>query len=153
MFPAKNLSLKRFSGVHGHNRTTTGQHMHQLAIVTELRVDTDPFMLHNYAALAEKDLGADLLAHAGGGRSGQGGRRAAWRHQSAVPSQPGRATNALGANLSIETSSSIAKGTIQCLQFEILVMKDLLRSWPPARALMRPTSWLGIEQTAVMLLG
>ena len=30
--------------------------------------------------------------------------------------------------LSMETSSSIAKGTTQCLHFEILVMKDLLGS-------------------------
>jgi DNA invertase Pin-like site-specific DNA recombinase len=29
--------------------------MHQLPIVTELGVDTDPFMRHIYAALAEKE--------------------------------------------------------------------------------------------------
>ena len=94
-------------------------------------MDTDP----NLRRSGREGAGADLIAHTGGGRSGQGGRRAAWRHQI----------------LSMETSSSIAKGTIQCLHFEILVMKDLLRSWPPARPPMRPTSWLVTKRTEVML--
>ena len=44
-------------------------------------------------------------------------------------------------------------GSFTCPRSAIPGMRDLLRSWPPARALMRLMSWLDIEQTGVMLLG
>ena len=63
------------------------------------------------------------------------------------------ATNGLEQILTMKTSPSIAnKGIIQCPLFKIPDMKDLFRSWPSARALMRLMSRLDIEQTAVMLL-
>jgi DNA invertase Pin-like site-specific DNA recombinase len=50
-------------------------------IVTELCADADPFMLHIYAAFAEKERKLHLAADAGRARGCQGPRRAAWRHQ------------------------------------------------------------------------
>ena len=46
-------------------------------------MDTDPYLRRS----GREGAGADLIAHTGGGRSGQGWRRAAWRHQCAVHSQ------------------------------------------------------------------
>src|ERR1700733_3193468 len=99
---------------------------------------------------SREGAGADLIAHAGARAAG---RRAAWRPQCAVPSQPRRATVLWDQVFSLKTSSSIAKGTIQCLHFEILVMKDLLRSWPPARPPTRPTSLPVTKRTEVTRQG
>ena len=47
-------------------------------IVAELGPDVDPFMLHIYAALAEKER-ADQRAHKGGAQGGKGEGRAPWQ--------------------------------------------------------------------------
>jgi hypothetical protein len=56
--------------------------------------------------------------------------------------------------LNMKTSPVMrTNGIILCPLFKIPGMKDLLRSWPSARALMRLMSRLDTEQTGVMLLG
>jgi DNA invertase Pin-like site-specific DNA recombinase len=56
-------------------------------IVAELGPDADPFMLHLYAALAEKERAADLGAHEGGTWHQAGPGRQAW--QPSEFAQPG----------------------------------------------------------------
>jgi DNA invertase Pin-like site-specific DNA recombinase len=54
-------------------------------IVAELGADTDPFMLHIYAALAEKEAAAHFGAHQGWPGCGQAAWHEAWGHQRQEP--------------------------------------------------------------------
>ena len=56
-------------------------------IVTELGADVDPFLLHLYAALAEKERNLISAAHQGGATGEEGPRQKAGRHAGQEPAE------------------------------------------------------------------